>query len=84
MKKEKAILAVLAGVAAGAVLGVLFAPDEGRYTRKRIIRKGGDLADALNDTIDEKFSDLCTAVTAQVKNALAHNDSPMREKQFTE
>jgi gas vesicle protein len=84
MKKEKAILAVLVGVAAGALLGVLFAPDKGQYTRKKIIRKGGDLADALNDTIDEKFSDLCTAVKGQLKKELTHNDSPVREKQFTE
>jgi gas vesicle protein len=84
MKTEKAILAVLAGVAAGVALGVLFAPDKGKDTRKKIIRKGEDFADALNDSIEERISDLCTAVKGKVKQALGQNDIPVREKQYTE
>jgi gas vesicle protein len=84
MNNEKAILAVLAGVAAGAVLGVLLAPDKGFDTRKKIIRKGGDLADALNDKIDEKFDELFTAVTGKVKKPASHYEHPVREKEFAE
>ena len=36
MKAGKVFLGVLAGVAAGAVLGILFAPDKGSKTRKKI------------------------------------------------
>lgn len=34
--KTSTIVAVLAGAAVGAALGVLFAPDEGKKTRKKI------------------------------------------------
>lgn len=69
MNNGKAILAVLAGVAAGAAMGVLFAPDKGSGTRKKICKKGEDLGDALDERIDEKFDDLLNALTGKVKKA---------------
>ncbi|MFZ6014344.1 MAG: YtxH domain-containing protein, partial [Bacteroidota bacterium] len=45
MNNGKAVLAVVAGVAAGVALGMLFAPDKGSDTRKKISKKGEDLAD---------------------------------------
>lgn len=47
MKTDKVILGVLGGLAAGAVLGILFAPDKGEKTRKKIKSKGLDYADEL-------------------------------------
>jgi gas vesicle protein len=56
MSSGKVVLGVLAGVAAGAVLGILFAPDKGSATRKKILRKTkeytGELEDKFNDLID--------------------------------
>lgn len=64
MSTGKILLGVLAGVAAGALLGVLFAPDKGSVTRKKIVKKGDHYADALKekfneymDTISEKIDD---------------------------
>lgn len=53
MRSGKLILGVLAGFAVGAALGVLFAPDKGWNTRKRISKKGEDLVDDLREKFDE-------------------------------
>ena len=57
MSSGKVVMGVLAGIAVGALLGVLFAPDKGSETRKKMAEKGGDLVDGvkdkLNDLIDE-------------------------------
>jgi gas vesicle protein len=39
----KILAAVAAGIAAGAVLGILFAPDKGTETRKKIADQGKKL-----------------------------------------
>jgi gas vesicle protein len=59
MSSGKVLLGVLAGVAAGAALGILFAPDKGSATRKKISKKGKDYAGELED----KFNDLIDGIT---------------------
>jgi len=59
----KIVAAVAAGVAAGAILGVLFAPGKGSDTRKKIV-------DNMQDKFDkckEKFSDLKEQVEETIK-----------------
>jgi len=53
MKSSKVLAAVLLGAAAGAVLGILFAPDKGSETRKKISKKTSDLSDSLKDKFNE-------------------------------
>ena len=47
MSTGKVLLGVLAGAAAGTLLGILFAPEKGVTTRKRILDKGVDYEDDL-------------------------------------
>lgn len=53
MSAGKIVSAVLAGVAVGAVLGILFAPDKGSVTRGSIAKKSKDFADGLGDKANE-------------------------------
>lgn len=53
MNKEKLLLGALAGLAAGAILGILLAPKKGRTMRKNLIRKGEYLAGTAKDKVDE-------------------------------
>lgn len=61
MSTGKVLLDVLAGVAVGATLGILFAPDKGSNTRRKIKEKGDDYADDLG----EKFNEFIEKVTQQ-------------------
>ena len=47
MRTSKAFLGVAAGMAAGAVLGVLMAPDSGSNTRRKISNRSQDVVDEI-------------------------------------
>ncbi|MES2555878.1 MAG: YtxH domain-containing protein [Bacteroidota bacterium] len=47
----KIVVALLVGVAIGGVLGVLFAPDKGSVTRKKLLSRGEDLKDAVSEKL---------------------------------
>ncbi|MFC4870784.1 YtxH domain-containing protein [Negadavirga shengliensis] len=67
MNTGKAITGILAGIASGLVLGVLFAPQKGRDIRKKMIRKGEDFADAIDNRIDQKFEEYERRVDELIK-----------------
>lgn len=52
MTTGRIVLSIAAGVAAGAILGVLFAPDKGSATRKKIVDKKDDVVDSVNELLD--------------------------------
>jgi gas vesicle protein len=57
MNNNKVFLGVLAGAAAGAVLGILFAPHKGKSTRRRMSDQGdklmADLEKILNGFVEK-------------------------------
>jgi len=61
MNGAKFLTAFLGGIALGAAIGVLFAPEKGSETRKKL----SDNAKKLNDTIREKYNE----VKAKSRNA---------------
>jgi gas vesicle protein len=74
MKTGKLVLGLLAGVAAGAVLGILFAPNKGSKTRKRILNKSGKYSQELMDKLDnisEVVSDKYDDIKSDAENIIA-------------
>lgn len=59
----KLVGVLVLGAAVGAALGILFAPDKGSETRKKIANKSTDLTDAIK----EKFDDLMSEVKKEVE-----------------
>ena len=72
MRSGKILLGVLAGVAVGATLGILFAPARGVSTRRKIARKSGEYADEL----DEKYTEFVEGMTDKF-NSLKRKASGM-------
>jgi gas vesicle protein len=69
MKKSNVVMGVLAGVAVGALLGILFAPDKGTNTRKKIYRKGEVVVEDLQEKahkLSEKASHLAAKASRLV------------------
>jgi gas vesicle protein len=61
----KMIGALLLGAAIGGALGILFAPDKGSETRKKIAGKTNDLTDSLK----EKFNSLLEEAKKEIETA---------------
>lgn len=64
MSSSKLLSGILIGATAGAVLGILFAPEKGSETRKKIAERGGD----LRDTVKNKFNELGEAISEKYEN----------------
>ncbi|MCC7526670.1 MAG: YtxH domain-containing protein [Chitinophagaceae bacterium] len=45
------LLGATVGGMVGAALGILFAPDKGNKTRKKLLSKGGDLTDSVKSMV---------------------------------
>lgn len=58
MSSSKVLVGFLAGAAVGALAGILFAPDKGSNTRKKISSKTGDITDSVKNS----FSDFIDGV----------------------
>ncbi len=55
---SKVLIGLLAGLAAGAALGLLFAPEVGSETRERLGQSFKDLSDTLKEKAAEELDNL--------------------------
>lgn len=53
MSNGKIILGALAGLAVGSIIGILFAPEKGSRTRRKIMDKGEDYVDNLKGKVED-------------------------------
>ena len=65
----KVVVALLAGLAAGAALGILFAPDAGNETRDKLNESLKNLGDSIKETAAAEIDNL-TGLKDKVLNNL--------------
>jgi gas vesicle protein len=90
MSSGKVLLSIVAGAAAGALVGVLFAPHKGSVTRKKISRTTGSYADVVKekfgemvDSVTEKFDKVKDDVAEFAEQKMHKNGEPKKEVKAT-
>ncbi|HEY0046077.1 MAG TPA: YtxH domain-containing protein [Flavobacterium sp.] len=80
MRGNKFVLGTLAGIAIGAVVGILMAPDKGSETRRKISRKGtqytGDLKGRIGG-LKDKYNDVVDGVTSKLESLVGSEGGNM-------
>lgn len=74
---SKVLVGLLVGLAAGAALGLLFAPEKGSETRDRLSQSLKDLGDSIKDKAADEINNLSNLkdkVVSSVKNKLRQSE----------
>ena len=66
MNGNKAFWGIVTAAAVGAIIGLLFAPEDGNKTRKKIKKKTNSLATDLIEAL-EKSKEKASSVAGQIK-----------------
>ncbi|HWZ04519.1 MAG TPA: YtxH domain-containing protein [Mucilaginibacter sp.] len=64
----KIVAALLVGLAAGAALGILFAPDKGNETRDKLAESLKNLGDSIKETASKEIDNLLDLKNKVVDN----------------
>ena len=86
MSKGNVLAGILLGAAAGAVLGILMAPDKGSKTRKKITDKTGTLSNDLknryndlSDSLKEKYDSIRSEANEILQKSKAAKEDIKRD-----
>lgn len=71
MKSNNTLLGIIGAAAIGAALGILFAPDKGTNTRKKISKKSCETTDEIKFKLDQ----LKDVVSKKYNEALATGEN---------
>lgn len=84
MKANKVILGVIGGLATGAILGILFAPQSGKKTRRKIKDKSRELKDNMKEDFDKLIQKIDSKYQAISHDAheFLHNGSSKTENEI--
>jgi gas vesicle protein len=69
MRTGKVVIGTLAGLATGAIAGMLFAPEKGSKIRKQIIDKGDDYVGEIKSGFDKSINSLTGIFKSSKKDA---------------
>ncbi|MDP4292048.1 MAG: YtxH domain-containing protein [Bacteroidota bacterium] len=64
MKTKTMLIGIFSGLITGAVIGILFAPNKGKVTRRKLIKQ----SDEYTDAIKEKINDLVEVMNGKFEN----------------
>ncbi|HEY4194106.1 MAG TPA: YtxH domain-containing protein [Mucilaginibacter sp.] len=78
---SKVVVALLAGLAAGAALGILFAPEKGMETRDKLTESLKKLGDSIRDTAATEIDNLVGLKDKVVDNIKSKIKSTEQEYQ---
>ena len=73
MSTGKVLLGVVAGAATGALLGILFAPEKGSITRRKLVDGTNDMAEELSQKMKDQ---------AELLRQKANDLEEMADKKF--
>jgi len=79
---SKVLIGLLAGLAAGAALGLLFAPEKGSETRDKLSQSLKDLGDTIKDRAADEINNLSSLkdkVVSSVKNKLRQTEEELAD-----
>lgn len=78
--KTKIILAGLAGLVAGAALGLLLAPEKGSKTRKKLKKKLQEVSGRFQDEFSDEIQNLKTALHLDTEELQEHPEKKKSTK----
>lgn len=77
----KVVVALLVGLAAGAALGVLFAPDKGNETRDKLAESLKNLGESIKETATNEINNLINLKDRVVDNIKSKKSTVEQEYQ---